>query len=57
MNEPLRPYRGPWETIFFAWAALIVPFILFIWVTMAYQSCTGQTSNRAPTGADEVAAA
>jgi hypothetical protein len=56
MNEPLRPYRGPWETIFFAWAALIVPFILFIWVTMAYQSCTGQASNRAPADAEEVAA-
>ena len=56
MNEAPRPYRGPWETIFFAWAALIVPFILFIWVTMAYQSCTGQASNRALAGAEEVAA-
>ena len=56
MNEPVRPYRGPWETIFFAWAALVVPFILFIWVTMVYQSCTGQASNRAPVDADEVAA-
>jgi hypothetical protein len=56
MNETPRPYRGPWETIFFAWAILIVPFILFIWVTMAYQSCTGQASHWAPAGAEEVAA-
>ena len=47
MNEPVRPYRGPWETIFFAWAALIVPFILVIWCAIRYRVCTGQPINRA----------
>jgi len=36
---PPRPYRGPWQITTIVYGAYFGFFVLFIWVSVAYQAC------------------
>ena len=52
-GEPVRPYRGPWQTIFVAWAANFALLFILAWIWGAYRACTGPGSSLLPAAVQE----